>query len=134
MTTTGDADADIDIGELVDAEDEEGFVDLFFFIRSSDLAIWIPTKTLARLFEASIGNEMRTLNLRISGWTSCSGLPFTLMRPLPCWRIQYIKSTSTPNAPCIRQNILPIRPQNSNIGVEESRTLQWATAVAIKKQ
>jgi hypothetical protein len=38
MTTTGDADADIDIGELVDAEDEEGFVDLFM---PPVLAIWI---------------------------------------------------------------------------------------------
>lgn len=30
VTTTGDADADIDTGELVNADDEEGLVDLKF--------------------------------------------------------------------------------------------------------
>lgn len=29
VTTTGDADADVDTGELVSADDQEGLVDLF---------------------------------------------------------------------------------------------------------
>lgn len=29
VTTTGDADADVDVGELVEAKDEEGLVDLW---------------------------------------------------------------------------------------------------------
>lgn len=30
LTTTGDADADVDAGELVGTDDEEGLVDLYF--------------------------------------------------------------------------------------------------------
>ena len=40
VTTTGDADADVDTGELVDADDQEGLVDLISAM--SDLGFSFP--------------------------------------------------------------------------------------------
>jgi len=69
MTTTTDTDADVDLGELVEADDEEGFVDL------TVLRDWGPPA-----FE-----DICTLNRSISGCASAKGLPFTLTIPFPAW-------------------------------------------------
>ena len=84
VATTGDAHADIDFGEALEAEEEDGLVDLELcvslggFVRTLALHGWM-------LWEGcfcSLGLR-RTLNLRISGWTRLRGLPLTLTRPLP---------------------------------------------------
>jgi hypothetical protein len=93
VTTTGDTDTDVDTGELVKANDKEGFVDLGGFssvqfcgkdkctrhICSGESCsakrdcVWVVTEDFV----------VRTLNRKISGWTRERGWPFTLMRPEP---------------------------------------------------
>ena len=70
MTTTADPDADIDIGELVETNNEERFVNLY---RGGLEKVKIQMSVL-----------FPTLNLRISGWVRDKGCPFTLIRPFPC--------------------------------------------------
>ena len=44
VTTAGDADADVDLGELVDADDEQGLVDLCCVLTSRfsrNIAYWV---------------------------------------------------------------------------------------------
>ena len=81
VTTTGDADADVDVGELVNAYDEERLVDLLW--RSicqstvSRMVIWTKCVRMGKPWIA------RTLKRRISGCVRARGLPLTLTRPLP---------------------------------------------------
>ena len=75
MTTARDTDADIDVGEFVEADDKEGFVDLSWY--TSEEGGWTAR-----------GEGRSTLKRRISGCVSARGLPFTLTRPFPAWSSQ----------------------------------------------
>lgn len=96
VTTTGNTDTDVDTGELVSADDQEGLVDL-------EIRAWIVRNRIRRRFphchcrlrfvripsflaRGSWWSEriVRTLKRRISGWTRERGWPLTLTRPLPC--------------------------------------------------
>ena len=74
VTTTGDADTDIDTGELVEADDQKGLVDL------------IPLDPVHSDSHHPIYrfHAIRTLKRSCSGLTRLRGWPLTLMRPLPC--------------------------------------------------
>jgi hypothetical protein len=102
VTTTGDTDTDVDTGELVNADDQEGLVDLeirkklyrqkivlpAFF--SSPGAIGVCSSLRIHVFfflslaVRKLIERVRTLKRRISGWTRERGWPLTLTRPLPC--------------------------------------------------
>ena len=70
MSSTRDANADIDLCKLIETEDENWFVDL-----------------VDRMSRAKVQKVHRivncTLNRRISGCRSARGLPLTFTRPLP---------------------------------------------------
>lgn len=84
VAAAGDAHADVDFGEAVEAEDEEGLVDL-------DLAYLLELLSFGSLdflrmdglLKAGFGGSCSTLKRRISGWTRLRGLPLTLTRPFP---------------------------------------------------
>ena len=71
VATAADADADVDLGELVDADDEEGLVDLFIEHMS---VIFGSPRNIARGFVKMV----RTLKRRTEGSTRWRGLPLTL--------------------------------------------------------
>lgn len=71
VATTGNSDTDIDIGEFVEANNQDRLVDL----KSANC---VRILTFHRC-----SCHPHTLKRRISGWTKESGLPLTLMRPLP---------------------------------------------------
>lgn len=73
-TTTSHTDTDINVGELVETDDEKGLVDLRAIVRDCRKS---PMAVARRQF--------RTLKRMISGWTRLSGLPLTLTRPLPAY-------------------------------------------------
>lgn len=102
VTTTADADADVDLSEFVEADGKEGFVDLW-----PGLDVWFWW------FEVPDGGcrGRFTLKRRISGWTRESGLPFTLTMPLPAWRTIVRQDTGSGapglKVPCnVRQRLL----------------------------
>lgn len=79
VSTTGDADADVDAGELVEANNQEGLVKLWAeVVRSCSRS---PKNLILLLVSAGSGEF--TLKRRISGWIRLSGLPLTLTRPFP---------------------------------------------------
>lgn len=127
VTTAGDADTDVDVGELVEADNEEGLVDLVVKKISACVLSQIVLQPCAkspiqsfliRKSGMSLGRKgswcVRTLNRRISGWTRERGRPLTLMRPFPA----YINVVSITVPPSSRRKF-------------SQRTLQWATAVAV---
>lgn len=79
VTTTGNADTDVDTGELVSANDEDGLVGLCGEKSVSGFLFF-------DLIQHEAGS-CRTLKRRISGWTRERGWPLTLIRPLPCCSI-----------------------------------------------
>ena len=87
VTTTGDADTDVDTGKLVGTDDEEGLVDLLFHgILGCGVLFFFffPYPSWRQIFPRLDGEWWRTLKRRTSGWTRERGWPLTLTRPLPC--------------------------------------------------
>ena len=88
VATAGDPYPDVDLGELVEADDQERLVDLFDGpLDHVPFPCMLPFSLRLRRPFVVIGLEAprdnRTLNRRISGCTSWRGLPLTLMRPFP---------------------------------------------------
>ena len=98
VTTTGDADTDVDTGELVNADDQEGLVDLAEFMSEKAIRNLIPLPIpkgppLANRFpsiprQICVGEGERAyLEAEDLGLGQGEGLPLTLTRPLPCCKI-----------------------------------------------
>ena len=118
VTTAGDADADVNVGELIEADDQDGLVDLVSGLawllrmdgslvcedcsRSGEVKNLHPSPKfgdekridlsrqpgLRVVFGVWNMEEIPTLKRRTSGWTSWRGRPLTLMRPWPACEIQ----------------------------------------------
>ena len=78
VPTTIHPDANVDIGEFVEADNEERLIDLVKADKSGTVPLCWSQYVKLKCFD-----HTRTLNLRISGWTRPRGEPFTFTRPLP---------------------------------------------------
>lgn len=122
VTTTGDADADVDTGELVSADDQERLVDLVIRRVRPQFQCCRCALGCCNAVAGVLECEKRTLKRRISGWTRLRGWPLTLTRPLPCYKsksLSMLLSPSVSRAPC-----LPRRPTARIISIHRIPSLR----------
>ncbi len=84
VTTTGDANADINTSELVEADNQKRLVKLFANMSERVPSISSQFPPPYSLFDSRVADGC-TLKRRISGWMRLSGLPLTLTRPFPAY-------------------------------------------------
>jgi hypothetical protein len=94
VSTTGDADADVDAGELVEADDQERLVQLCAECMSEN--VFQNPQHPSISFCCWDRGEF-TLKRRISGWIRLSGFPLTLTRPFPAYNEAIVSITIPTN-------------------------------------